>query len=595
VRQVLEGPPVSEVLAPGVPGSGVGHEGRFSALVEHVNDIVVVLDATGAVRYANPASRRLGYDLAAWLGQSAFAAVHPDDLPRVQAAFAAVMAGSGRRVPLQFRLRRADGSLMVAEALATNRLADPGVAGVVVTVRDVTARTRAEEEARAADRLHRTLVESLAEGVALTDRDGVLLLGNSALERLLEVPLAALLGKSLPAVLELGRQLGWRTLDAAGRPLPAAAHPTVAVLRSGQPVLGQLLGIRRPEGSVCWCQVSARPVRDARGAVVGSVSSITDVSALRRADRDLMVALGELERERTFLRVLLDNLEEGIVACDEDGRLTIVNPAGRRFLGLTETDAGALAGPADPAGQATWRTLDGRPLDPSRMPLARALRGESVREVQLLLEDGSGTARVVEANAQALASEEGQPIGAVLALHDVTEHKRTEAELTSLALTDPLTKLANRLVLEDRLRRSLERLRRSGGGVGVLLLDLDGFKEVNDRYGHETGDQVLQMVARRLAAAVRPEDTVARLGGDELVVVCDVAGAAEEVALIALRVEEALARPYRVGELTLEVSASVGWVVAEDPEADPDELVAEADARMYRAKARRRAARPGDA
>lgn len=578
VEQAAEHDPAP---AASVPGSGCA-ERQFRALVEHASDMVLVLDGQGRIRYANPAARRLGYDVDAWLGQPAFAAVYPEDQARVQAAFHAVVAQAERRPPLRFRVRRADGSLMEAEALASNLLADPDVGGVVVAIRDVTARVRAEEAARAADRLHRTLVESLAEGVTLADRNGVLLLANGALERLVGAPVRVLLGRSLPEVWEMGRQLGWGVLDAAGRPLTLAAVPTMVALRRGRPLLGRLIGIRQPQGRLVWCQTSARPVLDARGRTLGVVTSMTDVSALRQADRDLVQALAELERERTFLRVLLDNLEEGIVACDEHGRVSVLNPAGRRFLGLEQVDP-----ERDPISTLPWRAPDGRLLAPEETPLAQAVAGRPVRELQVLLEDGKGAARVLEANAQALFAEDGRPLGAVLALHDVTAHKRTEAELTNLALTDPLTKLANRLVLEDRLRRSLERLRRSGGAVAVLLLDLDGFKEVNDRHGHETGDQVLVMVARRLASAVRPEDTVARLGGDELVVVCDVTEQ-DEAARIAARVEQNLSRPYRIGDRTLEVSASVGWVVTTNPDLEPSDLVSEADAAMYQVKARRR-------
>lgn len=578
VEQAAEHDPAP---AASVPGSGCA-ERQFRALVEHASDMVLVLDGQGRIRYANPAARRLGYDVDAWLGQPAFAAVYPEDQARVQAAFHAVVAQAERRPPLRFRVRRADGSLMEAEALASNLLADPDVGGVVVAIRDVTARVRAEEAARAADRLHRTLVESLAEGVTLADRNGVLLLANGALERLVGAPVRVLLGRSLPEVWEMGRQLGWGVLDAAGRPLTLAAVPTMVALRRGRPLLGRLIGIRQPQGRLVWCQTSARPVLDARGRTLGVVTSMTDVSALRQADRDLVQALAELERERTFLRVLLDNLEEGIVACDEHGRVSVLNPAGRRFLGLEQVDP-----ERHPISTLPWRAPDGRLLAPEETPLAQAVAGRPVRELQVLLEDGKGAARVLEANAQALFAEDGRPLGAVLALHDVTAHKRTEAELTNLALTDPLTKLANRLVLEDRLRRSLERLRRSGGAVAVLLLDLDGFKEVNDRHGHETGDQVLVMVARRLASAVRPEDTVARLGGDELVVVCDVTEQ-DEAARIAARVEQNLSRPYRIGDRTLEVSASVGWVVTTNPDLEPSDLVSEADAAMYQVKARRR-------
>ncbi len=176
----------------------------------------------------------------------------------------------------------------------------------------------------------------------------------------------------------------------------------------------------------------------------------------------------------------------------------------------------------------------------------------------------------------------GEPKMLVLHLIDTTERRENEAKLAYRALHDPLTGLPNRTLLTDRLEQAVRAVvREKAGGVAVLYLDLDDFKDINDTYGHATGDRVLIEVARRLRGAVRPADTVARLGGDEYAVVAEGLPAPDALAL-AERVREALRPP--IGDLS--VMASVGSAHSSDVGLDAEALLHEADAAMYRIKRR---------
>ena len=240
-------------------------------------------------------------------------------------------------------------------------------------------------------------------------------------------------------------------------------------------------------------------------------------------------------------------------------------------------------------------------MDQRENPLIRAMSGEQLRDVEIVLESEAGDQRKVSVNGQALVDDDGWMLGAVVAMHDVTEQKLNEERLAELALHDPLTGLANRTLLAERLQEAIDALaRRSAGdrrppgtgdgqrGVAVFLLDLDEFKEINDVLGHDVGDDMLIAVARRLSAIVRPSDTVARLGGDEFVVVCDIESGEEEMLRIAERISTALARPYRIDGRTLTVLASVGGVFADNPDTDPSRLLSRADDAMYGVKWSRR-------
>jgi len=186
-----------------------------------------------------------------------------------------------------------------------------------------------------------------------------------------------------------------------------------------------------------------------------------------------------------------------------------------------------------------------------------------------------------------VADGSGQPGWFAVSAQDITERRRAEQHLRDLtaslaerAVRDPLTGLANRTLLEERLRGTLARDGRTGSTTGLLFLDLDGFKAVNDRYGHAIGDAVLCTVAARLSAGVRPSDTVARLGGDEFVVLAE--GTTEEgLAPLVERLRASVSEPVEVDGLTLHVGVSVGVAVSQAGEADPASLLASADHSMY--------------
>lgn len=182
---------------------------------------------------------------------------------------------------------------------------------------------------------------------------------------------------------------------------------------------------------------------------------------------------------------------------------------------------------------------------------------------------------------------DGGPGWFAVSAQDITERRQAEQDLRDLtavlaerAIRDPLTGLANRTLLEERLRGTLARDARTGGTTGLLFLDLDGFKSVNDRHGHTVGDLVLRAVAQRLVACVRPSDTVARLGGDEFVVLAD--GATPE-GLLALveRLQIAITSPIHTGTLNLDVGVSIGLAVSTGGEANAAGLLDVADKAMY--------------
>jgi diguanylate cyclase (GGDEF)-like protein/PAS domain S-box-containing protein len=188
----------------------------------------------------------------------------------------------------------------------------------------------------------------------------------------------------------------------------------------------------------------------------------------------------------------------------------------------------------------------------------------------------------VSLSVSTVRGEHGELLYLISQMQDISERKAAEARLAHQALHDPLTGLPNRTLFGDRMLVARARIRR-GGSLAVLFCDLDRFKDVNDRFGHDMGDRVLADVAGRMSAVVRPSDTIARIGGDEFAILCE--GIDERGAtVVADRVASALDAPVRVGDGEQRMSASIGIVLTEDADREPEALLGAADAAMYRAK-----------
>jgi diguanylate cyclase (GGDEF)-like protein/PAS domain S-box-containing protein len=273
-------------------------------------------------------------------------------------------------------------------------------------------------------------------------------------------------------------------------------------------------------------------------------------------------------------------LQEGVIVIDPQARIVLANAAAESLLGVDGLAGRALSGvPVD--------LLDdrGRLLTDERLPLARALRGEEVRAEVVRFVRPDGTLLWVEMHANPLVDEAGEVRGAVASYDDVTERVERDRRTRREADTDPLTGLANRRSLERTLQAAITRAQANARCVAVLMLDLDGFKAVNDRHGHAAGDEVLREVARRLRRSVRERDLVARLGGDEFVVVLTDLGAVPDAVD---RVECKLAEPFGLGDgVAAPLSAAVGVAVFPTDGRTVADLLAAADREMYAAKASR--------
>lgn len=272
---------------------------------------------------------------------------------------------------------------------------------------------------------------------------------------------------------------------------------------------------------------------------------------------------------------LFENNADAVVAVDSSGAIEDANPAFSLLSGyaLEELAGVAFASLVPPADRG--KILKG--LDRVRRS------GPRTQETSLIHKKG----REIEVELMTVPIQVDEEIvGAYQIARDLTERRQLEERLEERALHDYLTNLPNRALFTDRLEHALQRVRRHGGRVALLYLDLDGFKTVNDTEGHEAGDQLLVEVASRLRCFMREGDTVARLGGDEFAVLLEDVVDEEEATAAAERVVELVSQPFPIEEREAHVGASVGVSVSR-PETDgPSEIVRQADIAMYEAKRR---------
>ncbi len=271
----------------------------------------------------------------------------------------------------------------------------------------------------------------------------------------------------------------------------------------------------------------------------------------------------------------IEQTADTVVITDLRGVIEYVNPAFERNTGfrreeaLGHTPRIVKSGKHDAAYyERLWQTI---------------LRGEVFRGVFINRRKG-GSLYYEEKTITPLKDEKGVITHFVSTGKDVTERMEAQERLDRLAHYDALTGLPNRNLFHDRLQHALDRARRAGRSVAILVLDLDNFKTVNDSLGHDAGDRLLQAVAGGIRGCVRAEDTAARLGGDEFVIVLENIERAEEASMVAHKLTDTLTQPFQLGEHEVFVTASVGIAVYPDDAKDLDNLLKNADTAMYRAK-----------
>ena len=531
---------------------------RLAAIVEGSGDGIFGLTDDGIITSWNPAAAQLfGYTADEIIGQR-IEILAPDDRQYEQSNMRDRLKAGGPPEHLETTRRRKDGTTVDVVITASASKDDDGrTSGLSVINQDITTRVRAQRE----------LVESTRR---LAEAQRIASLGSFEFDVATavsswSVEFYRILGidPALPASLQL----------MLGAVHPGDTDKSLAVWADTiQRGVACDLEIRvvRPDSSERWVRIRAVPVVGADGRVAKLAGTMLDETDRVAADRVRRVA--ETRFETGFEQSAI-----GAAISDLDGIPFRVNPAACQFF---ERPVDVLIG-------RSWNEF----THPDELQLGQAVLGRLAAghdtyadERRYLRPDGSVIWALTHVTL--VRDEAGKPEYFFVQLQDITGRKLTEQELAHQALHDTLTGLPNRALLEDRLIHGLAGSRRRGSRLGVMFLDIDQFKMVNDSLGHSAGDDLLRHAAARIAGAIRPGDTVARFGGDEFVVVCDDVSATETEG-VAERVLAALSLPLHMGNQEMHVTASLGIALA-DENATPESLLRDSDSAMYRAKERGR-------
>lgn len=524
-------------------------EEHFRLLAENTTDLVVRTTVEGKIEWVSRSvTEILGYQPDAVAGLRFADLIHPDDVPAV------------RRLERRFRKRRsARFEARVRDVTGAHRWFSFTVSpirdqedprGLVASARDIDAEVAARTTLATREAEFRLLAENASDVVVRTDGDGRIEWVSPSVARVMGYRPEALVGR--------------RTTDFVA---PDDLQEFLQARSDLRPGLqnNTTARVRRADGSYGWFSGLATILEDGdrKRYVIG----------LRDIDSEVE-ALVALRASEARFRAAMASAPGGMAVLSLD----------RRFVEVNDALVAMLARSRD------WllaHSLDDV-LHPDDLEADLALRrrvghgqaDSGVTEARLIRASG---AVVWVQHALALLRQDGTASAFVSQFVDITSAKQARDDLEFLARHDPLTRLANRRALVDSMARILSHRPRGGLQPGLLYVDVDGLKPVNDVYGHTAGDELIVQVADRISAGVRAEDLVARIGGDEFVVLLPAARDIDDVVAVGEKIRRSVAETLQLADATVRVTASVGATLA-GPGEDPETVIKRADAALYRAK-----------
>jgi diguanylate cyclase (GGDEF)-like protein/PAS domain S-box-containing protein len=537
----------------------VESEARFRNLFEGNGSIMLLIDpASGEICAANAAAARYyGYPLAQLVGMNI---AQINTLPPSEIAQERARAQREERNYFNFPHRMASGEVRDTEVYSTPVVvADRTL--LMSIIHDITARKRAEQALLESEAFSNATIDAVSEHLCVLDGTGRILAVNQAWRDFYD------------------QNRGWGQTDAPGHGISTnyldvcdlatgpeakearqAAEGIRQVMRGDRETFEQEYPCHGP-AEQRWFLLRVTRFRGDSGRVVLAHQNIT--------------GFVQNESRLKLAASVFAHAREGITITDAQARIVEVNQTFTEITGYTREEALGRnprllkSGRQQPEFYAAmWRELD--------------TQGHWSGEVWNRRKSGEVYATLLTISAVKDAGGEVQSYVALFS--DITAIKEHARQLEYIAHYDPLTTLPNRVLLADRLEQGMLQTQRRGQLLAVAYLDLDGFKAVNDQYGHEVGDQLLVAVATRMKAALREGDTLARIGGDEFAAVLVDLDAARDCEPVLTRLLQAAAELVTIDGKPLQVSASIGVTLYPQDAADAEHLIRHADQAMYQAK-----------
>ncbi|TYP00299.1 PAS domain S-box-containing protein/diguanylate cyclase (GGDEF)-like protein [Geothermobacter ehrlichii] len=538
-------------------------QARFRQTFEHAGSGMALVLPEGFFLQVNEAFSKLaGYSRHELQQLNLKDLLHPDDAVRAFGGLEGCRSGGKEPLNLDLRFVRPDGSLVWGELSATWFSAeDDKTEYWIVLVQDITSRRQAEEALAASEERYRQVVHRVRDVLFQLDDEIRFVFLNPAWEKL--------------TGLECGKSLGRRLTEFVTENQRDSLQNLCVSLREGERQVceGEFFFEFTP-GHDRWLRVTL--MGDGCGTVTGTLHDIQE----QKVDKDRLLD------ERQFLQAVIDGVCDPLLVVGLDHRVQLMNKAARRNATMLLVDGHHPFCYQLHLGRRQPCSGDYHPC-----PMAEVrTTGQPVTVVHYR-DEKEGGQRVYEVQASPFRDADGRLSGIIESFRDITylfeaeeQLQEKESRLDYLVQHDLLTGLPNRNLFLVRLRRMISRAMQSGKKLGVLLLDLDRFKNINDSLGHDIGDLVLCEVAKRLTTTLRDSDVVARLGGDEFIVVLDSLSAAEHVEAVARKILAALTPQLEIRDCQLFLTGSLGISLFPDDGGEPKELLKAADTALFRAK-----------
>ncbi|HKP70987.1 MAG TPA: PAS domain S-box protein [Pyrinomonadaceae bacterium] len=532
-------------------------EARYRNLFENANDIIYVHDLSGNYVSVNKAAERVfGFPREEALKMNLNEIAAPEHLERAKEHLRKKIDGCEEQTSYEMDCFTKDDRRLTLEINSTVMRKDGIPVGVQGIARDVTERKQAERALLESEAKFRTLAETASDAIITIDEDGIISFVNAGTEKIFGYSSDAMLGKELtmliPERLRNRNPVGLkRYLRSSKRNVPWKAVELPGLHRAGHEI----------ELELSFAEYD----KDGRRFFT---SVIRDITERKRSEE-------ALKQSESRFRELFENANDLIYTHDLRGQFTSLNRAGELITGYTREEALEIS---------LAEVVAPEYLEYAQQMTKRKLEGElpTSYELEIIAKDGN---RVMLELSTRLIVQDGRPVGVQGIGRDITSRRQAEEQLLHNARHDSLTDLPNRTEFMRHLQGAVQNAKDDPNfKFAVLFLDLDRFKIINDSLGHVVGDKLLIGIAKRLMTCVRPRDIVARFGGDEFTVLLNKVIDPKDATMVAERLQRKLSAPFKFGNYEVFTSASIGIMVSDELDRDPEDFLRDADTAMYRAK-----------
>lgn len=541
------------------------NESRLRTLITNAPNGMIIIDPTnGRVVQANQIALNMwGYSADEILTKTTSDITYPDDIAESNERNRRLAKGEADILRFEKRYLRRDGRYFWGETCVSTLKDATGKVNLFIgSTIDIDQRKKAELSLKNESEKNSAFLRNASDGVHILDIDGNIIEASESFCMMLGYRRDEIIGMNVSQW--DAKFVGLELVEVVRQLFAVQGHSQFETLH------------RRKDGTLINVEVSSLP------------HVLNDSPVLFCSSRDITLR-NLLEQELRKYKAIVDSTDDAVISKSLGGIIDSWNHGAEKMFGYTANDA---------IGQSIQILIPPEYHEEESKLLEKVAHGESIEQYETVRRHKNGHLISVSLTISPILDDHARVIGATKIARDITEHKKLAAQIHELAFYDPLTKLPNRRMLNDRLTQTMAASKRSGSYCALLFLDLDNFKPLNDAHGHAIGDLLLIEAANRLKGCVREVDTIARLGGDEFVILlselnADKGNATTEAQIIAEKISFSLSRPYILAARTENnaeamvehhCTASIGVCIFNHSSGSQEDILQWADAAMYQAK-----------